>query len=492
MDITDPVNPVQMDSVETDYNPYGVTSPLDLKIKESSLFLTDWRGFHVIDISDPADLRVEGMGLTAESVTAFAVGDTLAYAALASGGVEIFNVGNPSSPDVLGFAATPGYASHVDVNGNHAYLASRETGLQVVDVSDEANPVYVGSVDTPGSGYGIFVEGALAYVADFDAGLQIVDISDPTSPSIIGSVDTPGYAWDVVVMDGYAYVADYDNVVVVDVSVPTAPFIVTETGGGAARMITASGSTLITTSGFDIVFLDVSTPGVPTHLGETAVPGYMWDIAAGGDFAFVACDTSGLQVVDFSDPTNPWIVGALDTPRQAVGIALAGNYGYVAESLYGMLVVDLEDPTAPVHVGGMPVPDLMADDLALVGGSVCLSAPLKGLYVLPGQCGALGGVGPVVPTVDHGWLEPACPNPFNPHTTIAFELPRQLDVSLRIFDLSGRLVRSLIGGETRGQGRHEVVWNGRDDAGRQVASGTYFYRLVAGELAETKSMVLVK
>jgi len=89
-------------------------------------------------------------------------------------------------------------------------------------------------------------------------------------------------------------------------------------------------------------------------------------------------------------------------------------------------------------------------------------------------------------------LHAAAPNPFNPQTTIAFENPRQEEVTLRIFDLSGRLVRELIAGEFRAPGRHEIVWNGRDDAGRQVASGTYFYRLEAGEFAETKRMVLVK
>jgi len=86
----------------------------------------------------------------------------------------------------------------------------------------------------------------------------------------------------------------------------------------------------------------------------------------------------------------------------------------------------------------------------------------------------------------------AFPNPFNPQTTIAFEIRRQDDVTLRVFDLSGRLVRVLIGGESYTPGHHETVWNGRDDAGRQVASGTYFYRLEAGDFAETKRMVLVK
>jgi flagellar hook assembly protein FlgD len=89
-------------------------------------------------------------------------------------------------------------------------------------------------------------------------------------------------------------------------------------------------------------------------------------------------------------------------------------------------------------------------------------------------------------------LHDAAPNPFNPQTTIAFELPNEQAVSLRVFDISGRLVRELVAGETMTMGRHETVWNGRDNTGRRVASGTYFYRLEAGEYSETKRMALIK
>ena len=89
-------------------------------------------------------------------------------------------------------------------------------------------------------------------------------------------------------------------------------------------------------------------------------------------------------------------------------------------------------------------------------------------------------------------LGDAYPNPFNPQTTIAFELPNEQAASLRVYDVSGRLVRVLVDGEVVAQGRHEAIWNGRDDTGRRVASGTYFYRLEAGAYTETKRMVLVK
>jgi len=84
------------------------------------------------------------------------------------------------------------------------------------------------------------------------------------------------------------------------------------------------------------------------------------------------------------------------------------------------------------------------------------------------------------------------PNPFNPRTTIVFDLPQQTTVSLRVFDVAGRLVRELLDRETVAEGRREVAWNGRDDTGGRVASGTYFYRLEAGEFSETRRMALIK
>jgi len=84
------------------------------------------------------------------------------------------------------------------------------------------------------------------------------------------------------------------------------------------------------------------------------------------------------------------------------------------------------------------------------------------------------------------------PNPFNPMTTIRFELPEATSVRLEVYDISGRLVRSLIGGRAMSAGRQEVVWNGKDDSGLQVAAGVYFYHLGAGPFTETRRMTLVK
>ncbi len=88
------------------------------------------------------------------------------------------------------------------------------------------------------------------------------------------------------------------------------------------------------------------------------------------------------------------------------------------------------------------------------------------------------------------------PNPFNPQTTIRFALPGTAEVSLEVFDLRGRKVRTLLKQPRVAVGEHAAVWDGRDDAGRPVASGIYLSRLVATlrdrTVVRTMKMVLVR
>ncbi len=79
------------------------------------------------------------------------------------------------------------------------------------------------------------------------------------------------------------------------------------------------------------------------------------------------------------------------------------------------------------------------------------------------------------------------PNPFNPVTTIKFDLPKDANVKIRIFDLLGREVANLVNNELKKAGSYQIEWN----AGN-FASGVYFYRIEAGDYVQSKKMVLVK
>jgi serine protease len=88
-------------------------------------------------------------------------------------------------------------------------------------------------------------------------------------------------------------------------------------------------------------------------------------------------------------------------------------------------------------------------------------------------------------------LDQNAPNPFNPQTVLTFEVATPGRVSLAIYDVAGKLVRTLVN-DTRPTGRFDAVWNGMDDRGQRVSSGVYFAKYRAGDQEQTRKMTMVK
>lgn len=84
------------------------------------------------------------------------------------------------------------------------------------------------------------------------------------------------------------------------------------------------------------------------------------------------------------------------------------------------------------------------------------------------------------------------PNPFNPTTKVDFSIPKTASVTMKIFDITGREIKTLINNQTLMAGKYTVDWNSTDNGGRTVASGVYFYRVVSGNFVSTKKMMLIK
>jgi hypothetical protein len=84
------------------------------------------------------------------------------------------------------------------------------------------------------------------------------------------------------------------------------------------------------------------------------------------------------------------------------------------------------------------------------------------------------------------------PNPFNPTTTIEFALHERTQVSIEIFNILGQRVKTLVAGGLFDAGYHQVQWTGTNDAGVAVPSGTYFYKMSAGDFTQVKKMILLK
>jgi hypothetical protein len=168
-------------------------------------------------------------------------------------------------------------------------------------------------------------------------------------------------------------------------------------------------------------------------------------------------------------------------PQLFFGVLVSKAFKESASPL-GRLVFDVVG-MEPVEIGEGKFVLTVADVLLGADGEAPLTAQMGG---------AVGrSVNPTVTRIYHNRLEQNVPNPFNPTTTLAFSIQDAGNVSLTIYDVVGRRVRELVN-ERRQRGAYKVVWNGENDAGQQVASGVYFYKLIAGSFTDTKKMTILK
>jgi len=191
--------------------------------------------------------------------------------------------------------------------------------------------------------------------------------------------------------------------------------------------------------------------------------------AAGADGLEVVYDApgyleSGLALLLTAEPPVPWISFDPITGSVTGGELLEVAVGFDATGLAAGeytcdLIVTSNDPAQNVTV----VPVTMTVSDATAAGDLPLAFGLQG----------------------------AAPNPFNPATTLRFSLPAAGHAELKLFDVQGRLVRTLIDGH-REAGPGEIRWDGRDRSGRRVASGTYYARLESAGQASVKPLVMVK
>ncbi len=211
---------------------------------------------------------------------------------------------------------------------------------------------------------------------------------------------------------------------------------------------------------------------VPASIGEASV-----------DALFSACGAFLISKVIPSYNTYtlfaPVVRDAAD--ELFFGVRVVETFAGSSASL-GRLVFD---------VAGETPFELTPDDFVLSVGDVLVDAPENNVVVA-----AMGGeftrrFDPAVARIYHDRLEQNFPNPFNPTTTIAFSIKSASNVTLTIYDVAGRRVRELVN-ERRERGAYKVLWDGRNDDGAVVSSGTYFYKLKAGTFTDTKKLTLLK
>lgn len=337
------------------------------------------------------------------------------------------------------------------VSGERAYGLGRSLYIPIVriyDITDVASPVLLGSLPGSGSATLLALTPDIVLVPDSPSGIKIYDCANAASPQVIGTVPVPGSPqwWR---QDG--------DLVFVGLSGPA------------------------------LAILDVSDLRVPVITYVESTPGLPTDVIRHGNLAVVALAGAGLQIYDLEGGSGVEHLGPLVavpgvSSNRLGDVVWAEDVLYVAAGDAGLLAFDVQDPANPEFLGAGNVAD------GVYPGPGVVLVPEA---VMPLHCAAPVSVGDDDAPRPGGLQLSVAPNPFNPRTTLHFQVTHDGIVELALFDLAGHRVRSLHQDPMRA-GDHAITWNGCDDTGRALPSGVYLARVRAGADKASARLVLLK
>jgi hypothetical protein len=298
------------------------------------------------------------------------------------------------------------------------------------------------------------VVGNYAYILDGDEGLKILNISNAASPSLMGSYTDLVYPYAIAIRGNYVSIIDRA------VAFPKA------------------------------YVLNVSNHASPQDVGFCYLPDEPNSISYYGTYTYIVSGEAGLQVYQ-SDSYSPLTLLSSFLPHPTSDLVYCfvdGARLYVSDYNWNEIdVFDLTDPSQPNLIRTFKS-NYATIDMKISNNLLYTANEYAGMHIF--DLNANVGIEeplPIAPMLSVS----SYPNPFNPQTTIAYTLPMKGHVELNIYNVRGQLVRHLVD-ENNLEGTHTVVWNGKDDQNRDIASGMYVYKISCGTKQMSGRMMLLK
>ncbi len=420
-----------------------------------------------------------------------------------STGLWIVNLENPNSIKSVSIFPTGWYINNITVDSSyHAYVAELNGGLKILDFSEPSAPKQIGNYFTDEQVIDVVVSGGYAYL-DCDSDLQVLDISNISSPKLVGSVpfndkitNNPIGNFDFLCLNGLTiYTArKSQKLFTVDVSNPAHPKITnTDSLTGLPVGISQLNRYLYVAdedlsypkpnSGVHI--FNISNPNIPVEGGFLNVTGLGGLTVYKNSLIVLGGDTTlneyGLEKYDITNPTDPvskyfvYIPGSFASP---IIIKSDKDYAY-----FNSFVVSISNPDSGkiVYTGNGGTATAIYNDIVLTG--------YLGIDIFKNNL--VTGIKTADQTPLNFELFQNYPNPFNPSTDISYQLSAVSYVILKIYDLLGREIETLVN-DFQNTGKYVVQFNAS-----KLSSGVYFYRLEATSRFGTKyisvkKMVVIK
>lgn len=452
LDVTDAGSPQHI----TDYSGYQTY----IAGKNNTVYATGGtEGCLFLDVTSPAfpvDASTYSLPI---SMWDLAVEGDYVYSG--SNGFRVFDVSNKNHPVQIGYHASMG--DLVEVAGNLAIYCPESMGsnnkVNIMDISDPANPQKLAHYLAPVMTNDISLKDNFAFIACWWDGFRVINFADPNAPVLaaheMGWVNggIPGVEWCYVQaldVDGdYLYVVDYQ------------PFEDEDTKG--------------------VYIFDISNPASPEFVSRLPIyTGKAYDINASNGFVYLADSQGGFNVIDATDPVNPFEVAYLSLGDAANALDVFGNYAFIANYINGgVQVINIASPASPFIEGYYKRSGCFAMSVDYEAGHVYVADGPAGFGIY--RFDLLSGENEISKSGSLNFQ--VQPNPVSDQFTITLELSSTQNLTIELYDLEGRMIKSLSYGSC-GKGTFTRTVNTEN-----LQKGIYLLKVVIDEQSFSKKII---
>ena len=271
--------------------------------------------------------------------------------------------------------STPGYAHEVYVAGNVAYVVDDQAGVWVVDVSSPEEPTLITTLGDDQSATNveaihILEENGIALVADYDIGLLIYDVNDIVYPELLNIAFDRDIEGTFGIDNGdtiFVFAADrnegfkvnrYEKANGEDWNWFFYTFFkrIAFPYGDVLDVVATEEYAFVANDHIGLEIIDLSLPDSSAHVKTVDTPGGARSLALSNNHIYIAAYQSGVQVIDVSTPEVAALIGSYEDVDRVVDVYVLDEYAYVADRSEGLVVLDVSNPSRPVLSGWVETP----------------------------------------------------------------------------------------------------------------------------------------
>ena len=472
---------------------------------EGLLYLTDKQsGLHLVSVNNTQTPRLISshptLGNASDIALKYYENDkkTFAYVADGYGGIQTIDVTQPNSPIWVNNYSSRGVANDIDVmnDGQNTKIAVANGlgGVKIVELDDTHSGEIVRVIRNESGDEDSLCVKILdqnAFVGT-DNGITLIDIE---TGDMLSQISTLEPVWDITLIQNYAYLCA-KSLIIVDITVPDQSRIVAQRRftGSAYRITNDKSNAYVAALEGGVHLLDISEPAQPRHISTYSTEGAATNVVIDEDNLYVLDNRNGVLQIDVQQPDQPTLIHEYVDTQLPIAAEVKGNYLYLLD-IETLQILDTRTMTRLTRYSQFQSPtDIVAmNDAIYVSDKHKLkifrvNTVIQNLAVEENQeyySKQTTHKSPIPKTQ----LLQNYPNPFNPETWIPFSLAKPSEVSLSIYNTSGKLIYQISLGFHQ-SGNHNFHWDGKNTTGEPIASGIYFYQLTAGDFTQTRKMTI--